>query len=316
MTLKKCPECGKEVSSSAKVCPNCGKKLKKSLFTKIILWIVGIFVGLTVIGAFLGDDKHEGGTSSVATTKTSANELEIQITKALMSEDKQSALSSGENISASIIGDYLNKKFSQPKSVSGLKLAQDYDKNEVKADAEYKEKWLLVNGTVASIDKTLGESHISLQGFNPFLSTTAFFKGSRLKAEEINQKLGNLNKGQKVLLLCKGAGKAVTPTLRDCRFFSDAVEEGQKALEDQLVSSFRVVNSEDAPLIFAITQIEEKMTEQQKQDCLKSEAACLKAAKSIFTELEQVKNADSLPTRYKEIGYTLEMLKPETTQKK
>lgn len=29
MALKKCKECGAEISSSAEVCPSCGKKLKK-----------------------------------------------------------------------------------------------------------------------------------------------------------------------------------------------------------------------------------------------------------------------------------------------
>ena len=30
MALIKCSECGKEVSSQAKVCPNCGKKINGS----------------------------------------------------------------------------------------------------------------------------------------------------------------------------------------------------------------------------------------------------------------------------------------------
>ncbi len=30
MSLMKCPECGKEVSTSAEVCPHCGYPLKKS----------------------------------------------------------------------------------------------------------------------------------------------------------------------------------------------------------------------------------------------------------------------------------------------
>ena len=38
--MKKCPDCQKEVSKSAKVCPNCGKKLKKPIFLYVILGIV------------------------------------------------------------------------------------------------------------------------------------------------------------------------------------------------------------------------------------------------------------------------------------
>lgn len=309
MSLNKCPECGKEVSSSAKVCPNCGKKLKKSLFVKIILWTLGIFVGLAVIGAFLGDDKSEGGSSPAAKSKNSANQLETQMVKALINDDAKGAISSGSKLSGSHIGECLDKEYSQPKSVSGLKLAQDYEKNEVKADADYKGKWLIVNGTVASIDKTLGESHLTLQGFNPFLPTTAFFKGSK---DELNQKLASVNKGQKVLLLCKGAGKTMTPTLRDCRFFNDAVENMRKKLEEDWVSSFSSAKSENASVAFIIALTEERMTDQQKQECLNNESACLKAMGSVMSKFDKEKEGNYLPERLKEIGYTIDMLKSDS----
>ena len=43
MALKKCSECGKEISSEAKICPNCGKK--QITIGKVISWIAfGILV--------------------------------------------------------------------------------------------------------------------------------------------------------------------------------------------------------------------------------------------------------------------------------
>lgn len=62
MALIKCPECGKEVSDSAKTCPNCGYPIaktvaaqekttvsKKSKWSKIILWFVIVYGILTAI---------------------------------------------------------------------------------------------------------------------------------------------------------------------------------------------------------------------------------------------------------------------------
>jgi len=41
MSLIKCPECNKQVSSKGETCPHCGYKLQKPSF---ILWFVGILV--------------------------------------------------------------------------------------------------------------------------------------------------------------------------------------------------------------------------------------------------------------------------------
>ncbi len=53
--MKKCPDCGKEVSKSAKRCPNCGKKLKKPIVLFVILGIIAI----AIIGAALGGGNNE-----------------------------------------------------------------------------------------------------------------------------------------------------------------------------------------------------------------------------------------------------------------
>lgn len=45
MSMKKCKECGSEISSSANVCPKCGKKLK-STGIRVLVGIAIIFVGI------------------------------------------------------------------------------------------------------------------------------------------------------------------------------------------------------------------------------------------------------------------------------
>ncbi len=64
MAIKKCKECGKEVSTSAKVCPHCGKKYPTGGFTwpaKIFL----IFILLVAIGKFVDNQSSKSGDNSV-----------------------------------------------------------------------------------------------------------------------------------------------------------------------------------------------------------------------------------------------------------
>lgn len=45
MSMKKCKECGAEISSSAKVCPKCGKKLRHTGI-RVLAGILIIFIGI------------------------------------------------------------------------------------------------------------------------------------------------------------------------------------------------------------------------------------------------------------------------------
>ena len=69
MTLAPCPSCGKEVSKSAKSCPHCGHKLKGSFLKKLILWPIGILIGLAFLVAILG-----GGEKGNTVTKKGSNQ--------------------------------------------------------------------------------------------------------------------------------------------------------------------------------------------------------------------------------------------------
>ncbi len=45
MAIKKCEECGKEVSTEAEMCPSCGIVIKKK-GSGVFKWVLGIFLGL------------------------------------------------------------------------------------------------------------------------------------------------------------------------------------------------------------------------------------------------------------------------------
>lgn len=70
MAMKKCKECGTEISSSAKVCPNCGKKQKLSGCLIAII----VIVLLLIIVASSGGDNSSQNTSKTTLSEGNAGE--------------------------------------------------------------------------------------------------------------------------------------------------------------------------------------------------------------------------------------------------
>jgi hypothetical protein len=98
--------------------------------------------------------------------------------------------------------------------VSNSQLFNDYQGNEVAADAKYKGKQLLVTGSVASIDKgPFGGLILRLATSNEFMSTMCNME----KSEQAD--MASLQKGEQVRVLCKGRGMTLgSPSLGDCVF--------------------------------------------------------------------------------------------------
>lgn len=78
MAMKKCKDCGKEVSTSAKLCPHCGRKYPTGGLTlpaKIFLVILALFALGKVIG--------EMGSSSTSTTDAPPQRTELNTKDAI-----------------------------------------------------------------------------------------------------------------------------------------------------------------------------------------------------------------------------------------
>ena len=69
MAMKKCKECGEEISSSAKVCPKCGKKQGGGAL-KTVLIVIGVLV---LLGLISGSDT----SNQSKTTLTSGTNSEV-----------------------------------------------------------------------------------------------------------------------------------------------------------------------------------------------------------------------------------------------
>ncbi len=70
MALKKCKECGKEISSKAKKCPNCGVPIKKQISTGSGCLIIILFI--LFIGWIFSSFDTPSTTSSNSTSSTSS----------------------------------------------------------------------------------------------------------------------------------------------------------------------------------------------------------------------------------------------------
>lgn len=92
-----------------------------------------------------------------------------------------------------------------PVLISADDYQRAYDKNEVAADQQFRDKQVMLYGTVKSIDRNIGDNYsIAFNGGeNPFINPQA------LMAEGYTDYLAKLNKGDKVALSCVGNGKTI-----------------------------------------------------------------------------------------------------------
>lgn len=53
MSLKQCPACSGQVSSSANICPHCGHRLRMSGIAFAIVTLVSVFIGMAFLGMLM-----------------------------------------------------------------------------------------------------------------------------------------------------------------------------------------------------------------------------------------------------------------------
>lgn len=148
---------------------------------KIVKWILIIVVVLIVfgfIGAMFSDDSTTSNTTSMDTAETSE-----------IAEAAETAV-----------------------PVTSQQLFDAYDNNEMAADKQYKDKLLLIEGTVASIDSGFTDNaQVQLATSNDFMSVTA------TGDEAFDNAAASLSKGQTISVLCRGEGEVIgSPMVGDC----------------------------------------------------------------------------------------------------
>ena len=112
-------------------------------------------------------------------------------------------------------------------SVNATDLQNEYERNEVAADRQFRNKNLIVTALVKSIDRSAGENY-----YLKLEAKSNMFSNPKAKmAEGQLDFLANLNKGEEVILACRGSGM----------FMGDAILENCLPLETyarKMVASF------------------------------------------------------------------------------
>lgn len=118
MAMKKCKECGEEISSSAKKCPKCGKDQRNFFMKHPVLYTILILIIIAVAGSSGSDDT---GNTKVTSTGNQVQETVYNIGDAISNEEYEITI---KNVStATKVGSqYLN---SQP-AEGGIYVCVDF----------------------------------------------------------------------------------------------------------------------------------------------------------------------------------------------
>ena len=133
----------------------------------------------------------------------------------------------------SLYSSVLQKKYGY-KPVTAEQMFSTYDKNQIKGDKEYINQKLIVTGEIEQIKSSVGNKPVIFMkaGKNALISTVnATFKNP----DEDIDKIVNLEKGQKLVLLCIGEGVVLaSPVVGNCEFPDKYQEEYKKRVEDSI----------------------------------------------------------------------------------
>lgn len=161
---KLCKHCKSEMPKGAKVCPNCRKKQGG-----IVKWVVIAVVVLVIIGAAMGggNNKDDGGSGNN-----------------VASEGKKESGKKTEKTEEKKV-EYI--------SVSANKLSDALENNAMKAQNDYKDKYLEITGKLGNIDSS--GDYIALDSNKAFDMTII---QCYIKSDEQKEVIMKMKKGDKI----------------------------------------------------------------------------------------------------------------------
>lgn len=183
-STKLCKHCKTEIPYTAKVCPNCRKKQ-----SSVLKWVGIVFVALIVISAIGGGgDKKESATQTASGSNNETNTSETNNTdNKSESEEEQEEQKEIEYI-----------------SVTATELSDALANNAMKAENDYKGKYLEVSGTLGNIDSS--GKYIGIDSDKDFDFTNI---QCYLKTDEQKEIIMEMSKGDTITVkgYCKDMGE-------------------------------------------------------------------------------------------------------------
>jgi hypothetical protein len=109
---------------------------------------------------------------------------------------------------------YRERVNSTPHAVTATTLWNEYEENEVAADAAYSGRRVTVEGVVSSVHRVMGDTMVRFLSPSVFLETSATMKASEASIA------ATLRRGTRVQVVCEGGAQRSfgSPHLIDCRF--------------------------------------------------------------------------------------------------
>lgn len=182
---KLCKYCKTEIPAGAKICPNCKKKQGG-----VLKWVVIVIVVLVIISAAAGGgDKNSesqqasNSNSNASTTQTSNSAGESQDTKETEKESEAPI-------------EYI--------SVTATELSDALSNNAMKAQNDYKEKYLEISGKLGNIDSN--GKYIAIDSDNDFdLNNIQCY----IKSDDQKQVIMEMSRGDSIVVkgYCKDIGE-------------------------------------------------------------------------------------------------------------
>ena len=232
------------VLKSSEDCNDCGGKTMNKLSKIISYCIFGICATVCSSNCYATNfsdfvraveplDKSNQSNEKAEYKLTPERQKFIKnFSHALLNEDFENFNEGG----GSAFGDILQEKYGY-KPVTAEQMFSTYDKNQIKGDKEYINQKLIVTGEIEQIKSSVGNKPVIFMkaGKKTVLSTVnAAFKNP----DEDIDKIVNLEKGQKLVLLCIGEGVVLSsPVVGNCEF-PDKYQEEYKQRLDESINAF------------------------------------------------------------------------------
>lgn len=189
---KTCKHCQSEIPKKAKVCPQCRKKQKGG----ILKWILIVIVVIAIISAAAGGGKSKPEKTGETNTNTNTDTNTNQPTETEKEPEANSAPIEAEKEPEAEPIEYL--------PVTADELVDALDSNAMKAQNDYKDKYLEISGKLGAMDSNGKYIDIDSNADFDFTSIQCY-----LKTDEHKEVIMNKTKGDPIVVrgYCKDVGE-------------------------------------------------------------------------------------------------------------
>lgn len=246
---------------------------------KILKWVLIIFVVLIVIGIIAGKDEDSENNAN-----SSSQDSKTEMTSPAREEVKAGEIKLSENemlAFKTMINDDIKTSFTNGDSlfdygylpVSAKEMFKTYSANEARGDKLYKDKKIIISGTIESISSSIGDIPVvNLKTGDMFRTVSVNF------ARKYRDVAADLDKNQNVSFACVGGTVVIgSPSVKDCVPLSVAISSvSQDKMKDvsKFLRNYKSSNDDKLMMITLMVKAVSNSTDDFKT-CKPDELKCM-----------------------------------------